>query len=132
MCVNPALQQRHWRYGGWQNDRRATREKIGRERAEDVIWRVTAAVETMCVGKGDVRSRLLATVRDELVPLRKEDFPDALRPKFRRMLGVATTCDSSDLDQRFPLPCGKSHAESEGLLGATMRQIQRNTGVNIA
>lgn len=103
-----------------------------RERAEDVIWRVTSAVETMCVGKGDVRSRLLAAVRDELVPLREEDFPEALRPRFRRILGAATKYDSSDLDQKFPLPYGRSHGESAGLLGATMRRIRRNTGANIA
>ena len=103
-----------------------------RERAEDVIWPVTAAVETMCVGKGDVRSRLLAAVRDHLVPLREEDFPAALRPKYRRILEAATKYDSSDLDEKFPLPYGKYHAESEGLLEATMRRIRRNTGASIA
>ena len=103
-----------------------------RERAEDVIWRVTAAVETLCVGKGDVRSRLLAAVRDQLLPLREEDFPVALRPKFRRVLGATTKYDSSDLDEKFPLPYCKSHAEFEGLIGATTRRIRRNTGANIA
>ena len=103
-----------------------------RERAEDMIWRVTAAVETMCIGKGDVRSRLLAAVRDHLLPLREEDFPVALRPKFRGVLGAATKYDSSDLDEKLPLPFCKSHAEFEGLLGATMRRIRRNTGANIA
>ena len=103
-----------------------------RERAKDVIWRVTAAVETMCIGQGDIRSRLLAAVRDHLLPLREEDFPVALRPKYRRILEAATKYDSSDLDVKFPLPHGKSHGESEGLLGATMRRIRRNTGADIA
>ena len=102
------------------------------ERTEDVIWRVTAAVETMCVGKDDVRSRLSAAVGDHLLPLREEDFPVALRPKFRRILGVTTKYDSSDLDEKLPLPYGKSHSEFEGRLGATMRRIRRNTGANIA
>ena len=77
----------------------------------DVMWRVTGAVETMCVGKGDVRSRLLAAVGDHLLPLREEDFPVALGPKFRRS--------------------GKSHADLEGLLGATMRRIRRDTGAKM-
>ena len=102
------------------------------ERAEDVIWRVTAAVETMCVGKGDVRSRLTSAVGDHLLPLREEDFPVALRPKFRRIREASTKYDSSDLDETVPLPDGKSHSEFEGLLGATMRRIRRNTGANIA
>ncbi len=102
------------------------------ERAEDVIWRVTAAVETMCVGKGDVRSRLSAAVGDHLLPLREEDFPVALRPKFRRIRETATKYDSSDLDEKIPLPYGKSHAEFEGRLEATMRRIRRNTGADIA
>ena len=103
-----------------------------RERAEDVIWRVTTAVETLCVGKGDVRSRLLAAVRDQLLPLREEDFPVALRAEFRRVLGAATKYDSSDLDEKYPPPYGKSYAEFEGRLGATMRRIRRRTGANIA
>ena len=103
-----------------------------RDRAEDVIWRVTAAVETMCVGKGDVRSRLLAAVGDHLLPLREEDFPVALRSRFRRILGAVTKYDSSDLDEKLSLPFGKSHAEFEGLVGATMRRIRRKTGANIA
>lgn len=100
--------------------------------AEDVIWRVTAAVETMCVGKGDVRSRLLEAVRDHLLPLREEDFPVALRDRFSEVLVAATKYDSSDLDEKYPLPFGKSHTEREGTLGATMRRIRRSTGASIA
>ena len=103
-----------------------------RGRAEDVIWRVTAAVEAMCVGKGDVRSRLLAAVRDHLLPLREEDFPVALRPRFRRILGTATKYESRDLDEKLPLPFGKSHEEFEGMVGATMRRIRRKTGAKVA
>ena len=103
-----------------------------RKRAEDVIWRVTAAVETMCVGKGDVRSRLLAAVRDHLLPLREKDFPASLRPKYRRILEAMTRYDSSDLDEKIPLPYGKLHAECESRLEATMRRVRRSTGANIA
>lgn len=103
-----------------------------RERAEDVIPRVTAAVESMCVGKGDVRSRLLAAVRDHLLPLREEDFPVALRDRYSGILDAATKYDSSDLDEKYALPFGGSHAEREGTLAATMRRIRRSTGANIA
>lgn len=44
------------------------------ERALDVLERVTLAVETLCVAKGDVRSRLVSAVGD-LIPLREQDFP---------------------------------------------------------
>ena len=58
-------------------DHETTRD---RARAQDVIWRVTVAVETLCVGKGDVRSRLKSAVVD-LIPLQEQDFPVALRAR---------------------------------------------------
>ena len=111
------------------NERTTSRD---RKRAEDVIWRVTAAVETMCVGKGDVRSRLLAAVRDHLLPLQPEDFPAALRDRFSGVMEAVNKYDSSDLDEKYPIPFGRSHAEREGTLGATMRRIRRSTGKEIA
>ena len=56
----------------------------------------------------------------------------ALRDRFRGVLKAATKYDSSDLDEKYPLPFGKSHAEREGTLGATMRRIRRSTGAKIA
>ena len=107
-------------------------ETTSRDRARDVIWRVTAAVETLCVGQGDVRSRLQRAVADQLVPLREQDFPVALRDKFRRIIEAATRYDASDLDRRFPLPFGRSHTERQGTIQATMRRIRRRTGARIA
>ena len=103
-----------------------------RARAQDVIWRVTAAVETLCVGKGDVRSRLKTAVMYQLIPLLEQDFPVGLRDKFRRIIDAATRYDASDLDKSHPLPFGKSHTQEEGTLQATMRRIRRRTGVGIA
>ena len=103
-----------------------------RARAQDVIWRVTAAVETLCVGKGDVRSRLKTAVMYQLIPLREQNFPVALRDKFRRIIDAATRYDASDLDKRHPLPFGKSHTQEEGTVQATMRRIRRRTGAGIA
>lgn len=103
-----------------------------RARAQDVIWRVMAAVETLCVGKGDVRSRLEAAVVHQLTPLREQDFPVALRDRFRRIIDAATRYDASDLDKRFPLPFGKSHTQEQGTVQATMRRIRRRTGARIA
>ena len=103
-----------------------------RARAQDVIWRVTMAVESLCVGKGDVRSRVETAVAYQLLPLQEKDFPVALRDQFRRIIEAATRYDSSDLDKSLPLPFGKSHAEYEGTLHATMRRIRRRTGASIA
>ena len=103
-----------------------------RARAQDVISRVTAAVETLCIGKGDVRSRLESAAEDQLIPLREQDFPVALRNKFRRIMDAATQYDASDLDKSIPLPFGKSHTQYEGTVQATMRRIRRRTGARIA
>ena len=103
-----------------------------RARAQDVIWRVTAAVETLCIGEGDVRSRLKSAVVYQLHPLRERDFPVALRNIFRRIMDAATRYDASDLDKSLPLPYGKSHTQYEGTIEATMRRIRRRTGARIA
>ena len=104
---------------------------LDRDRAQDVIWRVSVAVETLCIGKGDVRSRLeMALI--SLVPLREQDFPVALRDKFRNIIQEATRYDASDLDERYPLPYGKSPTQEQGTIQATMRRIRRHTGAKIA
>ena len=78
-----------------------------RARAQDVIWRVTAAVETLCIGKGDVRSRLESAVVYQLHPLRERDFPVALRDRFRRIMDASTRYDASDLDKWNSSPIGE-------------------------
>ena len=107
-----------------------------RARAQDVIWRVTAAVEILCIGKGDVRSRLESAVVYQLEPLRERDFPVALREKFRRIMDASKRYDASDLDKWIPLPLGsplgESHTQFQGRIQATMRRIRRSTGAKIA
>ena len=90
---------------------------------------MTLAIETLCVGKGDVRSRLEAAVRDHLVPLREQDFPYGLGCKFRKIIQQSTRYDASDLAKYQP----------EGLppvynpdIHSTMRRIRRSTGSKIA
>ena len=101
-------------------------------RGRDVIPRVTAAVETLCVGNGDVRSRLESAVAHQLIPLREQDFPVALRDKFRQIIESTTQYDASDLDRTCPLPFGKSHTQEEGRVQSTTRRIRRRTGARIA
>ena len=71
------------------------RKKGDYEKALDVLERVTRAVETLCVGKGDVRSRLESAVGD-LIPLRELDFPDRLAPRFRQIIEQSTKYDATD------------------------------------
>ena len=100
-------------------------------KAQDVLERVTVAVEKLCVGKGDVRSRLV-TATYELVPLREHDFPTDLQEQFRRITEAATKYDASDLDRKLPLNTGGSWNDEMGRIEATMRRIRRSTGQNIA
>ena len=101
-------------------------------RAQDVMPRVTAAIETLCVGKDDVRSRLESVVAHQLIPLGEQDFPLALRDKFRQIIESTTQYDARDLDKTCPLPFGKSHTQEEGTVQATMRRIRRRNGAGIA
>ena len=100
-------------------------------KARDVLERVTGAVEALCVGKGDVRSRLMPATY-ELVPLRDQDFPTELQDQFRKIMRTATKYDASDLDRDFPLYPAGSWNEEQGRIEATMRRIRRSTGQNIA
>ena len=67
-----------------------------KERAGDVLERVTLAIRSLCVGKGDVRSRLEEAITYQLLPLREEDFPCGLRGKFREIMEQSTKYDASD------------------------------------
>ena len=100
-------------------------------KARDVLERVTIAVEALCVGKGDVRSRLMPAIC-ELSPLRKQEFPTELQGHFRKIMEAATKYDASDLDRTYPLYPSGSWNERQGRLEATMRRIRRSTGQNIA
>ena len=107
-----------------------------KEKAQDVLERVTLAIETMCVEKGDVRSRLKDALIYHLSPLREQDFPDELRHKFRKIMEQSTKYDGSDLHESYVypieiLPPG-IRPPSEGRIEATMRRIKRKTGAKIA
>lgn len=101
-------------------------------KAIDVLQRVTLAVEALCVGKGDVRSRLEDALTYYLAPLLERDFPTEVQGKFREIMQSGTKYDASDLDKRFPLPRGLSHNQREGRIHSTMRRIRRRTGAKIA
>ena len=103
-----------------------------KEKAIDVLERVTLAAHFLCIGKGDVRSRLEDVVTSQLFPLREQDFPADLQAKYRAIIQAATKYDASDLDRAIPLPYGRSHNENEGLIRSTMRRIRRSTGAKIA
>ena len=104
-----------------------------RDRARDVLERMTLAVYSLCTGKGDVRSRLKNAISSHLYPfLQESNFPVELRSKYRNILQSATKYDASDLDRQLPLPFGKSHNEHEDRLESTMRRIRRETGARIA
>ena len=101
-------------------------------KALDVLHRVTMAVEALCVGEGDVRSRLEVALTYYLSPLLERDFPTEVQGKFREIMRAGTKYDASDLDKRFPLPRGLSHNQREGRIQSTMRRIHRSTGAKIA
>ena len=108
--------------------------KGDREKARDVLERVTLAIETLCVGKGDVRSRLENALTDHLMPLREQDFPDGLGCKFRKIIQESTKYDASDLCKfGYPVEAlSRDHDLYESLLHSTMRRIRRSTGSKIA
>ena len=108
---------------------------IDKERARDVLERVTLAIESLCVGKGDVRSRLEAALTDHLAPLREQDFPRGLRCEFRKIMQQSTRYDASDLYRTGYIPLAalsQGHDWYEARFHSTMRRIRRSTGAKIA
>ena len=101
------------------------------EKAKDVLERVTGAIEALCIGKGDVRSRLMEATH-MLVPLRAQDFPTELQDHFCKIMRAANKYDASDLDRTHPLYPTGSWNERQGQIEATMRRIRRSTGQSIA
>ena len=106
-----------------------------KERAGDVLERVTLAIRSLCVGKGDVRSRLEEAIAYQLLPLREEDFPCGLQGKFREIMEQSTKYDASDLYRARYIPLealSPGHKLYEGSIRSTMRRIRRSTGAKIA
>lgn len=106
-------------------------QKDDETKAQDVLEPVTYAVRDLCVGSGDVRSRL-KDAAFHLFTLREQDFPAELQGQYRRIKEAATRYDASDLDEKLPLYGGASWTEKQGRVEATMRRIRRSTGQNIA
>lgn len=84
--------------------------------ANSVIERVSNAVESLAIGRGDVRDRL-RVAGSVLAPLRPSDFPEKLQDRFNSIKDNLT---------RYP-PVG-----SEGEIEATMKRIKNSTGERIA
>ena len=81
-------------------------------KARDVLERMTLAIHDLCVGKGDVRSRLDDAVFYQLLPLREQNFPYGLGCKFRKIIQQSMRYDAN--------------------IHSTMRRIRRSTGQKIA
>ena len=108
---------------------------IEKARARDILERVRLAVETLCVEKGDVRSRLVAALRYYLVPLQEQDFPTRLRSTFRNVMEQSTKFDASDRYRAGLISVemlSPEHRFYEGPIDSTMRRIRRSTGEKIA
>jgi hypothetical protein len=89
-----------------------------RNAAESVKQRVFLAVQELCVGKGDVRSRLVVAI-GTLSALNSNDFPKALRKDFEWVIKESTKHQSDN-------PEHKSDLEF------TMKKIYNSTGKKIA
>ena len=105
-----------------------------KEKARDVLERVSMAIKSLCVGKGDVRSRLKYAISD-IGPLTKQNFPSGLGSKFEKIIQQSTRYDASDLIKLGYIPSEAlppGHRLYEGRLHSTMRRIRRSTGSKIA
>ena len=76
------------------------------------------AIEELCIGRGDVRSRLKNSVLT-LLPLSEKDFPLKLRKDFHWIITESTKCKAEN-------------PEFRGTLDETMRRIKNSTGEKIA
>ncbi len=89
-----------------------------RNQAESVLERVYLAVEHLCIGRGDVRKRLIVAI-ELLLPLQEREFPKNIREDYSWVISQATKYESS-------------MTHYEGNLHATMRRIKNSTGEKIA
>ncbi|WP_019274792.1 hypothetical protein [Vibrio coralliilyticus] len=86
--------------------------------AESVKQRVFLAVQELCVGRGDVRARLIPAI-ETLAPLNAAEFPLALQKSFTWVMN-----ESSKFKSDIP------HHRSD--LETTMKRIHNSTGEKIA
>ncbi|KAA8679853.1 hypothetical protein [Vibrio gigantis] len=86
--------------------------------AESVRERVFLAVQELCVGRGDVRSRLIPAI-NTLLPLSASEFPEVLQSDFEWVM-------SESMKYKSDIPMHRSDLE------ATMKRIYNSTGEKIA
>ena len=117
----------------------ANRTKVGDAdeimKARGVLERVTKALEALCVGKGDIRSRLEDAVSSHLIHLTEESFPSGLRSTFTKIIQQSTKYDASDLYRAGLIPLedlSPGNRYYKGRIHPTMRRIRRSTGSKIA
>lgn len=104
-------------------------------KARGVLEPVTNALEALCIGKGDVRSRLEDAVSFHLINLTEEDFPSELGCRFTKIIKQSTKYDASDLYRAGLVPfedLSPFNRYYEGRIHSTMRRIRRSTGSKIA
>jgi hypothetical protein len=89
-----------------------------RDAAESVKQRVFLAVQELCIGRGDVRSRLIVAIKI-LSALNSNDFPKALIKDFEWVIKESTKHQSDNHEY-------KSNLEF------TMGKIYNSTGTKIA
>lgn len=87
--------------------------QFDKQKADDVFPRLHSAVEALCLGKGDVRKRLIdaGTV---LIALRIEDFPSQLQQRVK------------DIHKRLSRYTARH--KWEGSFEATAARTKRETG----
>ena len=86
--------------------------------AESVKQRVFLAVQDLCVGEGDVRTRLIVAI-DTLMALSPSEFPEDLRKDFEWVMQQSTKYESDIPEHRRNLE-------------VTMKKIRNSTGKKIA
>jgi len=89
-----------------------------RAAAESVRERVFLAVQDLCIGRGDVRNRLISAI-NTLLPLSSSEFPESLQSDFEWVMSESTKYKSD-------IPMHRSDLE------ATMKRVQNSTGEKIA
>ena len=103
-------------------------------KARGVLEPVTNALEALCVGEGDVRSRL-GNAMAFLINLTEEEFPSGLGCRFTKIVQQATKNDASDLYRAGLIPLedlSPGNPHYKGRIQPTMRRIRRSTGSKIA
>src|SRR5574341_1471058 len=96
-----------------------------RRAANAVAERMYLAISALCLGAGDVRSRLETAVLYHLRPLRPKDFPAHTQPDFKWIMEQSKRYEAPRV-LRDPIH------EPKNRIKWTMRRIKRRTGVAIA